>query len=274
MPVDPKHGQAIPSGRNLARVLSAFMRQIGNSALRQLSREQRVSFAQFITPMIEQITPLIRMQFQRGRLESSRRLARMVAAREAAKRSARKRAGTIAAILTKAPNPITITTPTLPASAEIAFDVFLPQVELAIQRQVYQFVESTLATAWTDAQGAYRSVRRELQEGLSDGEAQRSLFQRINRIFNDPARAARIAVTESSRAMHAGQLLAAQESGVVAGLRWLASSDACERCMELDGEEVKLGTPFYVDPKGGPYAVVTHAPLHPHCMCTTEEILL
>lgn len=76
-----------------------------------------------------------------------------------------------------------------------------------------------------------------------------------------------------SRAYHAGQELAAKQSGVVAGKRWLASSDACERCLALDGKVVALGEPFIVLPEGGPYATVMYPPLHPKCQCSWTEVL-
>ena len=67
-------------------------------------------------------------------------------------------------------------------------------------------------------------------------------------------------------------MMAAQEAGVERHT-WLASSDACEKCLELDGKTVAIGEPFYVDPKGGPYAVCLHPPRHVHCFCSLVEDL-
>jgi SPP1 gp7 family putative phage head morphogenesis protein len=104
------------------------------------------------------------------------------------------------------------------------------------------------------------------------GETNDRIAERIGQVFSDPDRARRIAVTETARVMHAGQMAAAAESGVVSGMRWLASSDACERCANLDGVVVPLGKPFEISGVG-PYSRILHPPLHPHCMCTiTEEI--
>lgn len=274
MPVDPRHGQDIPAGQQIARALRAFLRQIGAVVLHALHNRNRPKLSQFIEPMVTALAPLLRKLFARGRLNTLRRLRRLVTERAAAKKAARIRSGAVlATVRLKAPSPVPPIPPIAPPSLEIAFDVFLPQVELQLQRMVLQFVESTLRTAAVDAETAYQQTRAELMRGLSEGEALQSLNARVGQIFNDPMRAHRIAMTEASRAMHAGQAQAAAESGIVSGLKWLASSDACERCLELDGKQVPLGSPFYVDPKGGPYAVVEFPPLHPHCMCTAEEVL-
>jgi SPP1 gp7 family putative phage head morphogenesis protein len=119
---------------------------------------------------------------------------------------------------------------------------------------------------------AVERVQEEIEEGVTIGETNDRIAERIGQIFNDPDRARRIAVTETARVMHAGQMAAAVESGVVSGMRWLASSDACERCANLDGVVVPLGKPFEISGVG-PYSRILHPPLHPHCMCTiTEEI--
>jgi hypothetical protein len=67
--------------------------------------------------------------------------------------------------------------------------------------------------------------------------------------------------------LRGGQLMAAMDSGVATGKTWLASGDACEQCLELDGVTKDLDEPFIVLPGGGPYARVMHPPLHPSCLC-------
>lgn len=265
MPIDAKHGRFIPLGGNLARLLRAFLRQMGNVVRSRPG--QRPDLSRFAAVMVQELLPLFRIHFQRGQSETIRRIRATLAARKP------KRKGVFATV-TKAPNlPPIATTTGGPGEFQISFDVFLPQVEMMIQQMTMQFVRSTLATAQNDVATAYQLVRMELAEGLSEGETLRELNERIGRIFDDPVRAHRIAMTEASRAMHAGQMESAKESGIVEGLRWLASSDACPLCLKLDGKEVPLGTPFYVDPRGGPYATVYHPPAHPHCMCSTEEVL-
>lgn len=117
----------------------------------------------------------------------------------------------------------------------------------------------------------------ELGQGVREGEVYARLTQRVLGIFNDPYRAARIGQTEASRAVHGGQLLLAQEAQEEHDLklrkRWLASSDACDACLKLDGKEVELEADFTVVSGAGPYRHVKHAPLHPHCMCSMTEVL-
>src|SRR5262249_12368470 len=154
------------------------------------------------------------------------------------------------------------------------FDLFNPHVLTAVQQAALQFAASTNATTTLSVAKAREEVRRMLGEGYSVGETNAVLIRRINEVFTDRARARSIGLTESSRAVHLGQVLAAKETGIVKGFRWLASSaHYCELCESLNGKVVAMDQPFYVDPKGGPYAVVYHAPAHPHCRCTVLEIL-
>jgi Phage Mu protein F like protein len=153
------------------------------------------------------------------------------------------------------------------------FDVFNPRVLEAIRDAVFAFCKVTNDTALTDVATAQQQLRQELSQGLEAGESLARLTARVGGIFRDPAKALMIAATESSRALHAGQAMAARESGVCSGLRWLASSDACDLCSPLDGKEVAFGEAFFVASRGGPYARVEHPPRHPHCMCTTTEVL-
>jgi hypothetical protein len=153
------------------------------------------------------------------------------------------------------------------------FDLANPKIQQAVNQASMDFCAATNATASDDLNKTLAALRVALAKGLDEGEALTVLAQRVQALFTDPFRAWRIAATEAKRAASGGALLAAQDSGVVSGKRWLASSDACERCLALDGEERKLDEPFWVDPKGGPYAVCQYPPLHPFCMCDFTEIL-
>lgn len=114
-------------------------------------------------------------------------------------------------------------------------------------------------------------IREELSAGLQAGEPVAAVAERIRQTGFSPRRAATIAQTESSRAMHAGQGVAARELGVT-HWTWLASSDACDICLSLDGKTVRIGEPFYVHPTGkAAYRVVEHPPAHPHCYCAATE---
>lgn len=152
------------------------------------------------------------------------------------------------------------------------FEGVRPHVLDTIRVQVYEFVQATLETSALGVADAIEAFREQLGQGMEQGESVKELNRRVMEIFDDPYRAARIGQTEASRASHAGQLWAAKESGVVAGKRWLASSDACEECKALDGVEKSLDEPFTIRKYGGPYAVVMMPPLHPFCMCAAEEL--
>jgi hypothetical protein len=145
------------------------------------------------------------------------------------------------------------------------FDVFNPRVLEAIRQAVFQFADSTNRTSTVALAKIGSALREALATGLEQGESLAFITARVQEIFDDPNRALMIAATESSRAVHAGQLIAARESGVVAGKRWLASADACDLCLPLDGKEVPLDEDFAVDARGGPYARIPHPPRHPHC---------
>lgn len=92
----------------------------------------------------------------------------------------------------------------------------------------------------------------------------------------------RIARTELSNALNVG----AQEQwkrGGVAYNEWLASVDACEFCLKMNGRKRKLGEPFVrqgeavIGVDGGRsvmnYKTITGPTLHPHCTCTLTPVV-
>lgn len=158
-------------------------------------------------------------------------------------------------------------------SIQLDFDLFHPQVVDAVDDATMIFCRETNATATGELKAVLAKLRQALKEGLARGDAVAFLAQQIRRLFAEPYRAWRIASTEISRAMHGGALLAAKESGIVKKKRWLTSADACDRCILMNGKEVPLDQPFWVDPKGGPYAVIMFPPLHPQCMCDFTDVL-
>lgn len=153
------------------------------------------------------------------------------------------------------------------------FDMFNPKIVQAVDMAAFAFCSETMNTATASLKKTIADLRKLMVSSLSKGEATSLLAKRVGKIFADPMRAFRIAVTESARAKMTGQLIAAKESGVVKGKQWLASSDACEQCLALDRKIVRLDQPFYVDPKGGPYAVVMTPPFHPSCFCDMLEVV-
>jgi len=160
-----------------------------------------------------------------------------------------------------------------------AWNVQLPQVEDAIKGHSFAFAESTNATTSDQLNVAITKLKNELAEGILDGDnTLAELTKRVNAVFTSATkyRAKRIAATEASRAVHTGQLIAAEQSGMVAGFRWLASADACPLCLEVAASHpdgVPLGQPFHDTGGDGPYDVTPYPPLHPWCACTVTEIL-
>ncbi len=144
------------------------------------------------------------------------------------------------------------------------FDLHNPKVFDAVDAVTMQFVRETNETASMKLTEATAKLREGLKLGLQRGDAIRTLHGMVREIFTDPARAFRIATTESKRALEAGEMYSRKESGIIWGTRWLAAANACPECLKLNNEERPLGRPFWVNPKGGPYSVVQHPPLHPH----------
>ncbi len=158
------------------------------------------------------------------------------------------------------------------ASNPRTFSLQNPSVLDAIDQATMLFCQTTNQTATTDLNTAIAKLRTALKEGVQQGEAHVDLAKRVQTLFNDPGRANTIAVTESSRATNGGSVLMYQRSGAAEGSAWLTTSDPCDFCASLDGEERAFGEPFAV--KGtGPYAVILHPPAHPHCFCVSTPVL-
>lgn len=164
--------------------------------------------------------------------------------------------------------PVKVGGPILPPTAEVNEYIAVtdPNVEELARRYLYDFAASTLATSKLNILEAYQQTGEVMAHGLAHGNTLDMLTQEIGRIFHDPYRANMIAASEASRLYHGGQLITASDSGEVEGKTWLASSDACEECLALNGKTVPLNEPF-VD-KPGRYGRVMHPPLHPFCMCS------
>ncbi len=162
-------------------------------------------------------------------------------------------------------------------SLQWAFDLFRPSVAVAAENAALDLAQSTLDTIQGDVGRALARIRSGLAAGLREGETTQQLSARVAAVVASPERAFRIATTEASRAVHAGQVLAAKDTMAETGLtirkRWLASSDACDACLRLGGTIVDIDASFGVGNGSGVYAVVYHPPLHPHCMCSMTEVI-
>jgi Phage Mu protein F like protein len=232
--------------RRLATALRRFLlRQRGEVLVRlRAGATQAPPLGHWARPMAEALAPYLAPYLVAGGLSALTRIARLVSRRR------------------KSADPL-----------GIAFDLVNPRVAEAVRRLVFDFCQEALSTSTMRVDEALDELRAGLAGGLDRGEALKRLSARVSDIFGDPQRAFMIAATEASRATHAGQLLAAEESGVVGGLRWLSSSDCCDACAALDGRVVRLGEPFAVTGGKAAYATVLHPPLHPHCMCSVTEVL-
>jgi hypothetical protein len=153
-----------------------------------------------------------------------------------------------------------------------------PHLKHQIERQAFNFCSSTNRTTTLGLETALKKLRNALVVGLvEEGEALPQLRIRVNEIFAglSGSKAEMIAATEASRAVHAAQEVAAAESGVVAGLELLLSSDACPLCRKIYREckQVRLGQAFAVIGENPTYSHIKYPPLHPRCQCTTIEVL-
>lgn len=252
--IDPRHGRPLPVGVDLARILRRLFRRQGQEVRQQIRQGRLPTLGHWLPVMAQLLAPPLAVHHRDGYQAAERRIAHAV--------TGRQRRFSFWGIRCKTAGQV-----------ETGFNVFNPLVPVAVQQLTLQLCQATLDTATMDVQRALAETRRQLSEGLSEGESVKQLNARLGTIFDDPFRAARIAQSESSRAMHLGQVAAAKDSGVVTKLRWVASSDACPQiCQKLDGKEVELGEDFAIIGKG-PYARVPHPPAHPHCMCALVEVI-
>ena len=94
--------------------------------------------------------------------------------------------------------------------------------------------------------------------GMHQGQTRKDLYDAVNSIVNDPARAMTITVTETSRSYNAGL----SDTFAAAGIEqfnWIAYSTACPECDDMESNN--------------PYDVGSEEPpLHPNCECDMEPI--
>lgn len=163
------------------------------------------------------------------------------------------------------------------------FNLELPTVQEAIDKAAMKFSASTNATTSLEMDAALKKLRVEMSEGIiAEGDALPELVKRVNVVFDSASkiRAERIALTESSRAMHEGQRIGAKNSGVVRGFEWLVSADPCPICIAI-AERFKAGigidgtfgkqSDYGAGGVNPDYETITTPPAHPYCMCTMLE---
>jgi HK97 family phage portal protein len=129
------------------------------------------------------------------------------------------------------------------------------------------------------------SVARGLESGLSPKQISANLMTEGPNLSQTRANA--IARTESARGYVEGQQLAWQESGVVAGRKWLLAPGACEFCRAIskkfNNKVTPLDQPFFkqgetlTGTQGGKmtldYSAVNGPPLHPNDRCDVVPVI-
>jgi HK97 family phage portal protein len=150
-----------------------------------------------------------------------------------------------------------------------------------IEKHVQELAQ-TFASTVVDMTG--RELADALLPGIREGENIGQLSQRVGEVFGDKKskHAELIARTEVNSAMNAGASDSWQEAGIEKQ-EWLASGDACEFCLALNGKVVEIGEPFaklgtsVKGVNGGSYAVtyknIMYPTLHPNCTCAVVPVV-
>jgi HK97 family phage portal protein len=150
----------------------------------------------------------------------------------------------------------------------------IPKLKEAVEQAALAFAKSTMETTSKAVDEAIAKTRDELGQGLGEGEGHNQLIGRIKSIFEgmQTERAEAIAWTESSRARHTGELIAAKETGLNVEKKWLAGSpNVCDHCKAFNGQTRPLDQPFAVVGEG-PYGTIDCPPAHPRCFCTLQYV--
>jgi hypothetical protein len=153
-----------------------------------------------------------------------------------------------------------------------------PNLKAKIEQASLAFCQATNQTTSLKLDAALAKLRAELVAGLVDGgDSIPQLTKRVQSVFDQAtkSRARMIAASEAARAVHAAQEQSAIDSGVVVGMEWLVSGDACPLCLQIAAEVrmVPLGTRFAEVGNNPSYKDVRHPPAHPHCQCAMVEVL-
>ena len=247
-----------PLIQRLNQVFHAQGLEVRMRLRRAVQTGEEITLTHWTQPMFDMLRPMMRPYWNAGLVQGRRELDLAILRSKGLRRSIRKDwLSDLGLNLTGNPR---------------TFSLANPSVLDAIDAATMTFCTVTNQTATMDLNTAIARLRLDLKEGVQAGEAHVDLAKRVQTLFNDPGRANTIAVTETNRATNGGSVLMYQRSGVAEGSAWLTTSDPCDFCARLDGEERAFGEPFAV--KGtGPYAVILHPPAHPHCFCVSTPVL-
>lgn len=136
--------------------------------------------------------------------------------------------------------------------------------------QVRRMLRETAKTTQDAINAEVRAARRKLRAKRPKPGALQGVLSEIQTQLLDSSRAEKIAATETDMAKNGGRLLVIKE-GDAPYKRWVTVGPRiCPACRRLNGKIVPVADPFFVDPKGGPYAVKMAPPYHPNCGCRVE----
>ena len=161
---------------------------------------------------------------------------------------------------------------------ESSFELIRPEVTQQLEKNLLKLARSVNKTTQTALENQIVGVidaARATNTVPDLTGAVRDVFKGISE-----KRARVIAITESSRASHDGQTLAAAKSGMVRGLKTIVSPDACDLCQYYNANGDPTGVPVhqYQDIGSAVAGVGNYAseapPFHPNCKCTQVEVLL
>lgn len=260
------HGQLVPTGTPIATLTKKILLQAVNIAAAQLFYRGHVDLSPYLTTYAEHVIECSTPIFHKGQQLRAQALLALV--------QDYHRKKSMYAVRKTISGPWSGGTTGI-SSMSYGFDVFNPYVIAKIRSSAYEFARSTLQSAADSATKAYARLRQSLEQGLSTGETQQKINQLVFGIFNDSNRAAMIGQSEAARVMNAGGLMLAQATGVTNASRWLASSDACDRCLDLNGQVRLHGEPFATNPKAKSelYRNIFYPPLHGHCFCVLTDVI-
>jgi len=123
-----------------------------------------------------------------------------------------------------------------------------------VKKSTYEFAKSFNDTV-TDR------VKNELKEGMTAGEGVDEISRRLRDVFDELRdwEVDRIARTEVMRASNFGTMDAYQEAGIKYK-KWFTAPDACEACLEHEGEIIGIEDDFF----DAEYGSGEYPPLHPN----------
>jgi HK97 family phage portal protein len=167
---------------------------------------------------------------------------------------------------------------------ETAFNVVNPELAKVIGNQAMILSEATLAKTVKDLDKTLATIREELLAAQVTGpNTVAALTEGVQKVFGEAKdfRARRIAVTESSRAVHSAEIISGEASGVVQGWALEPSADACELCQQYNEDNKPTGKSLYpyTDNKSAldqmdSYDNRSLAPIHPNCRCTNIPVFV